>query len=135
MWTLGENPIQELTVNVDNNSYFGIKKTIDAVVDRWAEITIVSGENQTGIESEADFENEDYIALYYPMFQLAIEYLVDEKGLGKSMLDIKAMFNDMLTTRSFSVSFEKHMGMSLDYYKRNFYTLITDYFKLYKKGR
>lgn len=64
---------------------------------------------------------------YYPMFGLAVRYLLDENGRGKTILDVKAMFNDMLTTRDFATSFETYMGMSVEYYEENFFSLIENF--------
>jgi hypothetical protein len=64
---------------------------------------------------------------YYPMFGLAVRYLLEESGHGKTILDVKSMFNDMLTTRNFATSFETYMGMSVDYYEENFFSLIESF--------
>lgn len=64
---------------------------------------------------------------YYRIFGLAVRYLLEPEGHGKTFLDVKEMFYDMLRTGSFSTSFENAMGISLQYYEDNFYTLITDF--------
>ena len=68
---------------------------------------------------------------YYPMFELAVEYLLDEKGLGKTFLDVKNMYKDMLLTGSFAISFQKFMGISLKYYEDNFFDLIEEFLSKY----
>jgi len=67
------------------------------------------------------------IGEYYPMFGLAVRYLLDENGLGKTFLDVKAMYLDMLNTESFRTSFETYMGITVEYYEENFFDLITDF--------
>jgi hypothetical protein len=69
------------------------------------------------------------IGEYYPMFGLAVRYLLDENGLGKTLLDVKAMYQDMLITESFRTSFETYMGITVEYYEENFFVLIADFFK------
>ena len=67
------------------------------------------------------------IGEYYPMFGLAIRYLLDEKGLDKSFVDVKEIYWDMRNTVSFRESFEKYMGISVMYYEEHFFELITDF--------
>jgi len=64
---------------------------------------------------------------YYPIFGVAVHYLVDPKGPGKSLIDVKNMFADIGQGMSFARAFETHMGMSLQYYENNFYQLIKNF--------
>ena len=66
---------------------------------------------------------------YYPMFHLAVEYLLDENGYGKKYSDVKHLFEDRVISTSFRSSFNKAMGMTTIYYKENFYDLIIEYLK------
>jgi len=68
------------------------------------------------------------IGEYYPMFGLAVRYLLDDEGLGKSFADVKEMYLDMRKTGSFRESFEKFMGISVEYYEQHFFDLINDFF-------
>jgi len=68
------------------------------------------------------------IGEYYPMFGLAVRYLLDEAGLGKSFVDVREMYRDMRKTVSFRESFEKFMGISVEYYEEHFFELITELF-------
>jgi hypothetical protein len=61
---------------------------------------------------------------YYPIFGLAVRYLVDPKGHGKTLIEVKNMFADIRNGVDFATSFEIHMGMSLEYYKENFYPFM-----------
>ncbi|RPH26051.1 MAG: hypothetical protein EHM93_19755 [Bacteroidales bacterium] len=66
---------------------------------------------------------------YYPAFSLAVRFLLDTKGLGKSPDDVKAMIKDMLVTRNFATSFEKYMGISVAYYEEHFNELIAEFLR------
>ncbi|MBN1779854.1 hypothetical protein JW948_01910 [bacterium] len=65
---------------------------------------------------------------YYPVFGLAFRYLIDKKGLGKSMRDVRAMFSDLADrTTHFEVAFEKHMGIRLADYESSFFDRMAAY--------
>jgi hypothetical protein len=64
---------------------------------------------------------------YYPMSQLAVEYLLDPSGLGKSLFDVRDIFLDMAEGMDFSVAFEKHMGLSIQDYEVDFFVLMDGY--------
>jgi hypothetical protein len=62
--------------------------------------------------------------LWYPMFELAVRYILDKKGYGKSMTDIKNLFLDLRSTNSFSHSFERMTGTTLENFENDFFNLI-----------
>lgn len=65
---------------------------------------------------------------YYPMFDLAVRYLLDEDGLGKDYPDLLAMFLEMeLSGAGFFYAFEKHLGISVQDYESSFYDRMEDY--------
>jgi hypothetical protein len=64
---------------------------------------------------------------YYPMFQLAVEYLIDESGHGKTMNDFKNLFLDVRNGVAFPAAFENRFGMRLSEYENGFFDLMTDY--------
>ncbi len=64
---------------------------------------------------------------YYPMFQLAVQYLLDENGYGKTMNDFKNLFLDVRDGIAFSTSFENRFEMSLLDYEEQFFDLMNDY--------
>ena len=66
-------------------------------------------------------------SVYYPMFGLAVGYLVDPRGLGRTYVDVKNMFRDIGAGMDFGAAFEIHMGISLENYRENFYTLMQAY--------
>ncbi|MDH3292994.1 MAG: hypothetical protein OER95_01580 [Acidimicrobiia bacterium] len=63
----------------------------------------------------------------YPMFQLAVEYLLDEDGLDRSVDDIRNLIIDVSEGSTFAGAFESHMGISLDEYETRFYDLMDEY--------
>jgi hypothetical protein len=64
---------------------------------------------------------------YYPMFQLAITYLLDAEGHGKTMEDLKNLFFDARDGVDFEDSFENHFGISLIQYEEQFFNLMRNY--------
>lgn len=64
---------------------------------------------------------------HYPMYQLAVEYLMDEDGLGKTPQDITYIFTDIAEGATFPTAFENRMGISLKDYEVQFFDLMNDY--------
>lgn len=73
-----------------------------------------------------DIENVAY-EYYYPMFQLAVEYLVDEHGLGKTMGDVRDLLVDIHTGVLFPDAFRDRFGMSLSEYESQFFDRMNVY--------
>jgi hypothetical protein len=68
-----------------------------------------------------------YPNYYYPMAQLAVEYLLDPNGLGKSPEDLAAVMLDMGDDVPFAEAFETHIGISQSDYETQFFTLMDGY--------
>jgi hypothetical protein len=66
---------------------------------------------------------------WYPMFELAVRYILDKNGYGKSMTDIKNLFLDLRSTNSFSHSFERMTGTTLENYENDFFNLILQFWQ------
>jgi hypothetical protein len=64
---------------------------------------------------------------YDPYFELAFRYLVDPRGLGRTWLDIKHIFQDMRDGLSFALAFENQTEMALAFYEENFFNLMMNY--------
>ena len=64
---------------------------------------------------------------YYPMFQLAVEYLVDINGHGKSFGDIKNLYTDISVGVPFDTAFENRLGINVADYELQFFDLMNDY--------
>jgi len=63
----------------------------------------------------------------YPMFQLAVGYLVDANGHGGTMSDVKNLFLDVRSGVPFPTAFQNRFGMSLSEYESRFVALMTAY--------
>ncbi|MDH4177021.1 MAG: hypothetical protein OEV72_05525 [Thermoleophilia bacterium] len=68
-----------------------------------------------------------YAKYYYPMAQLAVEYLLDADGLGRSPHDLAAVMLDMGSGASFASAFEAHIGLSESEYEAQFFTRMDAY--------
>lgn len=64
---------------------------------------------------------------YYLAFELAVRYLLDPAGLGKSLADVKAIYLALRGGKPFSAAFEAQMGMSVEGYESDFWTLMEGY--------
>jgi hypothetical protein len=64
---------------------------------------------------------------YYPMFQLAVTYLVDQEGHGGTYEDLKDLFLDVRNGTDFSAAFESRFGISLKDYEDSFFGLMNEY--------
>jgi len=67
------------------------------------------------------------IGEYYPLFGLAVRYLLDEKGRGKTALDVKYMFLDTGNNLPFAQAFELHMGLTVQDYQDHFFEWMEAY--------
>lgn len=68
-----------------------------------------------------------YSNYYYPMAQLAVEYLLAADGLGKSPEDLAAVMVDIGNDASFASAFETHIGISEAEYETQFFALMDAY--------
>ncbi|MFC1536009.1 putative Ig domain-containing protein [Candidatus Neomarinimicrobiota bacterium] len=94
--------------------------------------SLPGGGNPIKIHEWEDFPSEVAInneqGLWYPMFELAVRYLLDENGQGKSMVDVKNMFIDMdVSEYPFPVAFELNMDLSVQYFEENFWSIMDSY--------
>jgi hypothetical protein len=64
---------------------------------------------------------------YYPMSQLAVEYLLDPDGLDKSLFDVRDIFLAMAGGVDFSTAFEQNLGISVQAYEADFFDLMDGY--------
>lgn len=89
------------------------------------------GGNPIGIEVWSDFPQSVLDARttieYYPFFELAVRYLLDPNGHGKTMQDIKAFFNDLGLGIPVSTAFVTHFEMTLDSFQENYWSLMKSY--------
>jgi hypothetical protein len=105
----------------------GPPRTLDRVDDLIAEygqINPISWRVDLPL-SESVFRS--YPNYYYPMAQLAVEYLLDADGLGRSPEDLAAVMFDMGNDVSFAEAFENHIGISQSDYEMQFFALMDTY--------
>lgn len=68
-----------------------------------------------------------YPRYYYPMAHLAVNYLLDPEGLGKSPSDIAAVMLDLGNDVPFAEAFENRIGISQSDYEARFFALMDAY--------
>ena len=68
-----------------------------------------------------------YSEYHYPMRQLAVEYLFDDDGYGKSFTEATALLIDMAGGTQFDAAFADHMGATVADYEDQFFELMNDY--------
>lgn len=68
---------------------------------------------------------------YYPMFGLAVTYLLDQKGLGKTPANVKELFVDMARGIEFSHAFQAQMGLTRALFQEQFERRISELLKIY----
>jgi len=64
---------------------------------------------------------------YYPMFELAVTYLFDERGRGATLEALRDLMLDVRDGVVFSAAFESRFGISLAQYEEQFFDLMTEY--------
>lgn len=84
--------------------------------------------NPVSIHRFVDFPDRDRFGEYYRVFGLAYAYLVDpDHGYGATITDMRALFEYMKEGDSFETAFERALGMSVEWYRDNFYPLMEAY--------
>jgi len=66
---------------------------------------------------------------YYLAFELAVRYLLDPEGLGKTWADVRALYLAIREGTPFSSAFEARMGLSPESYASAFWTRMDEYLK------
>jgi hypothetical protein len=88
------------------------------------------GQNPIALKRDSMYEADN--DFHYPMFQLAVEYLLDPQGGGRSLEDARDLFLDMADGTTFEEAFGRHMGMPLDRYEAEFFALVDGYLPAYR---
>jgi hypothetical protein len=106
-------------------------KTIENLneLESWiSENQDIPGEgNPIGIHQIEDFPSGANWTRYYQFFELAMRYLLDQNGLGKSHRDVLNVFYDLRQEVSFADAFENRFGISVDGYEAEFYDRMRIY--------
>jgi hypothetical protein len=69
---------------------------------------------------------------HYPMFHVAVEFLIDDDGQGRSPADMTDMLVDVAEGASFEAAFENRMGLRLDDFENEFFSLMSAYLPQYR---
>ncbi len=83
--------------------------------------------NPIGIHHTDDFPQGANWHPYYQFFELAMRYLLDRRGMGRSPRDVLSLFYDMRGGIPFPVSFQNHFGISVSDFEIEFYDRMRAY--------
>jgi len=84
--------------------------------------------NPISIHRWSDFPDTSLYRDYYCIFATSYAYLVDTtNGYGADIKDIKELFQLMKNGYGFEEAFQISLGISVDWYRDNFFTLMEDY--------
>ncbi len=83
--------------------------------------------NPIMIHENADFPDGADRHQYYRLFELAMRYVLDGAGLGRSFQDVLGLFYDLRDGVSFPASFANHFGISVSDYEAEFYDRMRVY--------
>lgn len=67
------------------------------------------------------------VIYYYKVFDITKKYLLDPKGLNKSIQDVLNVFYDVRDDNSFSDAFQNNFGLSLEVFENEYYDRIKEY--------
>ena len=98
-------------------------------LESWVtENSSVSGQgNPVKIKQYEDYPPGADQHQYYRFFELAVRYLLDTNGLGRSYSDVLDLIYDLRDGMEFSVSFEDNFGISVNDYENEFYNRMRTY--------
>lgn len=101
---------------------------MDYLTDKYGRLSPISfkSDDQVGdwTKEETAMACSEY---HYPMYQLAVEYLLDPKGYGKSLQDVARVFTDIADGSDFTTAFENRLGVRLADYEAQFFDLMHGY--------
>ena len=85
---------------------------------------IAGNGNPIAIHEWEDFppEVQNRTGSFYPYFELAMRYLLDSRGMGKTLRDVLNVFYDARNKIPFPITFQNHFGISLEDYENEFFT-------------
>lgn len=70
----------------------------------------------------------------YPMYQLAVEYLLSDHGPASTLVDARNLFTELRDGSSFEEAFDDTMGIELDTYDQRFFELMDGYLPEYRNA-
>lgn len=78
------------------------------------------------IRSTSDFP-EPYLSTsgtYYPLFHLVLDYLLSDRGCGKTFVDVRHVLEDIAEGDDFTTAFERHFEIETDSLRENLFDLL-----------
>jgi hypothetical protein len=96
--------------------------------------TVPGGGNPIRIHQDTDFPQGADWHQYYRLFELAVTYLLDEAGMGRSYQDVLALFYDVRTGVPFPESFEDRLGIGLNAFEAGFFERAMAYLDVGAEG-
>jgi len=105
----------------------GAPRTLDqmnSLIAKWGRINPIAWRVDLPL---SELDPGEYPEYYYPMAQLAVEYILDADGLGGSPEDLAAVMFDMGDGVSFASAFEAHFGISESGYETQFFARMDTY--------
>ena len=66
-------------------------------------------------------------SFYYPMYWLALRYIIDPNGLGGSFVDVREVLLDGMRGVSFNNSLQNRFGISQQDFEAQFFNIMNDY--------
>jgi hypothetical protein len=86
--------------------------------------------NPISIHRWTDFPDTSVYSEYYGIFATAYAYLIDtECGYGAKMADIRELFRMMKEGYGFEEAFQESLGITVEWYREHFYSLLEEYLK------
>jgi len=113
---------EDLSAGTTGGSIRGMDH-LDYLTSKYGRLNPVSYQSDERVTGGVDA----YTEYHYPMRQLAVEYLFDERGLGRTPYDATGLFTDMAAGSAFDTAFEDHMGIALSDYEDRFFELVSGY--------
>lgn len=85
--------------------------------------------NPIAMHHQSQYPNIEGVAYfyYYPMFELAVNYLLDPAGAGVEKPDFRDIYLDVRDGETFAIAFENCLGISLTEYESDFFELMRDF--------
>lgn len=128
-WNLGTDVWFSEAIAIYCGGGFNIIKTVKDL-EAW----IKANENYPGkgnpimIHVWEDFpEGADIHGYYSKVFDITMKYLLDPKGLNKSIRDVLNVFYDIRDGYSFDYAFQRNFGLSLEVFEDEYYDRIMAY--------
>lgn len=83
--------------------------------------------NPITIHQDVDFPPAANRTRYYQLFELAVRYLLNSRGLGKTYAEVLQLFYELRRGVSFAVSFVDYFGITVNEYEETFFELLRIY--------